>query len=81
MTEENTNLEAVEVQPAGKRRARRTAGVDGARKRTPRKTKPSENGAAPAVEDAARKVDAEETPPAVADPVAPLQPMTSCPSR
>ena len=71
MTEENTNLEAVEVQPASKRRARRTPGADGARKRTPRKTKPSENGAAPAVEDAARKVDAEETPPAVADPVAP----------
>jgi transcription termination factor Rho len=58
MTEENTNLEAVETQPTPKRRPRR---ANAAQKRALRKTKPaddaalSDNGAAPPVEEAEPK--------------------------
>jgi transcription termination factor Rho len=43
MTEENTNLEAVEARSVAKRRVRKIPGTDTAQKRIPRKTKPSDN--------------------------------------
>ena len=62
MTEENTHLEAVQTQPAAKRRTRKAAGAS-TQKRTARKTKSSHNGAAPPAEES--KV---ETPPLVNQP-------------
>ncbi|MGA7213238.1 MAG: hypothetical protein WBX20_03440, partial [Terrimicrobiaceae bacterium] len=64
MTEENTHLEAVEAQPAAKRRTRKAAGAS-AQKRTARKTKASQNGAAPPVEESELNV---ETAPPVNEP-------------
>jgi transcription termination factor Rho len=67
MTEENTNLEAVETQPTPKRRPRRTGGANAAQKRALRKSKPaddaapSDNGAAPPVEKAEPKEETAET--------------------
>ena len=56
MTEENTNLEAVGTPPATKRRVRKTAEANNSQKRTARKTRPADNGAAPPDEENALKV-------------------------
>ena len=65
MTEENTNLEAVGTPPATKRRVRRTGEASNSQKRTARKTRPADNGAAPPDEENALKV---EVPPLAVEP-------------
>jgi transcription termination factor Rho len=57
MTEENTNLEAVEAQPTAKRRSRKNAAPRTTSKRGPRKPKVSENGINPPTEEVAAPVD------------------------
>ena len=71
MTEENMKLEAVESRSTPKRRGRKTSGENTTQKRMSRKTKPSDddvelsaNGAALPDEEAARKAETIQDPPA-----------------